>query len=183
MMLCFPSLIIQKNLAIQIVIGRPSEYSEMTTKQHTLRRTSNRSNLLAGFSLIEVLIAITIVGLLAAISYPSFQNSMIKSRRAEGKTALLDLQQRMERFFLDRNSYTTATIGSGDSTTDVLPSNLTENGRYALQISATSNTPPSYTIQAVPQPPQNADTECGTLTLNSQGVRGISGTGQVSNCW
>ena len=155
----------------------------MITVKSSLRLKKERSDPASGFSLIEVLIAITIVGLLAAISYPRFQNSMIKSRRAEGKTALLDLQQRMERFFLDRNSYTTATIGSGNSTTDVLSSNLTENGRYTLQISATSNTPPSYTIQAVPQPPQNADTECGTFTLNSKGIRGISGTGQVSTCW
>lgn len=183
MMLSFPDLIIQNNLAIQIVIGRSSEYSEMTTATNSLRMLKNHSNLRSGFSLLEVLIAITIVGLLAAISYPSFQNSLIKTRRAEGKTALLDLQQRMERFFLDRNSYTTATIGSGNSSTDVLSSNLTENGRYTLQISATSNTPPSYTIQAVPQAPQNADTECGTFTLNSQGVRGITGAGQISSCW
>lgn len=133
-----------------------------------------------GFSLIEVVIVIAILGILVAIAYPSYLTYVTKTRRSEGKTALLDLQQRMERFFLDRNSYTTATIGSGNATTDVLPTNLTENGLYTLQISATSNTPPSYTVQAVPK---NSDPECGTLTLNGQNVRGITGTGSVGACW
>lgn len=135
---------------------------------------------LRGFSLLEVIIVIAIIGLLVAIAYPSYLSYVTKTRRSEGKTALLDLQQRMERFFLDRNTYTTATIGTGNASTDVLPTNLTENGRYTLQIAASSNTPPSYTLQAVPQ---NPDPECGTFTLNGQNIRGITGSGTVGACW
>lgn len=162
------------------MIGRLSEYSYMNTTLLCFSRQSTHPMRMRGFSLIEVVIVIAILGLLVAIAYPSYLSYVTKTRRSEAKTALLDLQQRMERFFLDRNTYTTATIGSGNASTDVLPTNLTENGRYTLQISATSNTPPSYTIQAIPQ---GADPECGTFTLNGQGVRGITGTGTIGACW
>ena len=68
---------------------------------------------LGGFTLIELMVAIAIIGILAAIAFPSYQDSVRKSKRAEGKAALLDLQNRLERYFIDRNSYATACIGSG----------------------------------------------------------------------
>lgn len=162
------------------MIDRLSEYSYMNTTQHFFTHQSTYPMRKRGFTLIELVIVIAILGLLVSIAYPSYLSYVIKTRRSEAKTALLDLQQRMERFFLDRNTYTTATIGSGDASTDVLPTNLTENGRYTLQILATSNTPPSYTLQAVPQ---IADPECATFTLNGQNIRGITGTGTVGTCW
>ncbi len=147
----------------------------------SVRTEIYRRHRIHGFTLLEVMIALVIVAILAAIAYPSYRDSVTRTRRAEGKAALLDLANRMERYFIDRNTYATATIAAG-ATTDVLGSNLTENGYYQMQIQAQAAT--TYTIRAVPQGQQATnDATCGNLTLTNAGVKGISGGGNAQDCW
>ncbi len=64
-----------------------------------------RTSRFSGFTLIELMIAVMIIGILAAVAYPSYQDSINKSRRAEGKSALLKAAQVLERWYTDNNTY------------------------------------------------------------------------------
>ncbi len=128
-----------------------------------------------GFTLIEVMIALAIISILAAIAIPSYQSSVLKGGRAEGKSALLDTAQRLERCFSEFNAYNNANCPSFPNPVP------TENGRYAIAFSAVTAT--TYTLQAMPQSAQAGDTQCGTLTLNQAGAKTESGTGTVAECW
>lgn len=129
-----------------------------------------------GFTLIEIVTAIVIVGILAAMAYPSYVSQIQKSRRSDAKQALASAAQALERYFTEQNTYQTATLGSSG----VYPSTST-NGDYALSITAQTQT--TYSLQAVPGGKQAGD-QCGTFTLNEQGVQGVSGgTLTAANCW
>lgn len=141
-----------------------------------------------GFSLIELMVVVVIVGILVAVAYPSYINHITKSRRSDGQTALLDLANRMERYFSENHTYATATIAAGNAATDVLGSNLSPEQWYTISIPAKSAF--AYTIQATPRNAQaTEDTLCQSLTLNNLGQKGITAgpagnpTGTADNCW
>lgn len=137
----------------------------------------------AGFTLIEILVAVTILAIIAAIALPIYQDKIYKGRRADAKTALADLGNRMERYYAQNNTYATATIASGVSTTDVLASAASAGTTYTLSIVSAGTTATTWTIQAAPTGAQSSDTLCGTLSLTSTNVKTISGTGTASQCW
>ncbi len=128
-----------------------------------------------GFSLIELLVVVTIVGILAAVALPAYQNYVLEGGRAEGKVDLLNAAQRLERCFTEFNAY------NNGSCPDFNPAENTENGRYAISLSAVAST--TYTLQAIPQGGQANDKKCKTLTLTQTGAKGESGTGTVAECW
>ena len=134
-----------------------------------------------GFSFIELLITMVIVGILASISYPSYQNYIIRAHRMDGQSALLDLACRMETYYSKHGSWETATIGTGKST-DVLSKRQSPEGWYILSLLHLTDT--TYTLQATPNHWQ--DPRCQSLTLTNSGVKGVMaakmGTG-VSQCW
>ena len=66
----------------------------------------------AGFTLIEVMIVVAIVGILAAVAYPSYIDSVRKGKRAEARAALMNLLQQQERYFTQNNSYETFAVGA-----------------------------------------------------------------------
>jgi type IV pilus assembly protein PilE len=132
---------------------------------------------LRGFSLLELAITVAIIALLAGIAFPSYQQQILKTRRSEGKAALLQAAAREEQFFLDNRTYTADLRQLGYKANPA----FSEQGYYqirTLDVNATG-----YTLQAIPQGSQAADTFCGTLTLTSLGAKGVSGTGSVTDCW
>lgn len=139
-----------------------------------------------GFSLIELLIVLLIVGILSLISYPGYREYLIRAHRNEGQTALLDLANRMERYYLDHKTYKTATIGTGTSS-DLLSTIATNNHWYNLSIHLATNA--TYQLIATPAKEQAKDLLCQTLTLNNYGSKGISvgpagiPTGTARECW
>ena len=143
-------------------------------------RAHTRRN--AGFTLLELMIVVAAIAILAAIVLPSYQDAVYKGRRADGTTALLDLANRLQRYYSENDTFASATIAAGNSTTDVLASATSPQGHYTLSFQAQAvNT---YTIQAAPAGAQAGDTKCGTLTLTSASIRGRSGTEpDVSRCW
>src|SRR5256886_14322694 len=128
-----------------------------------------------GFSLIEVVIACAAVAILSAIALPSYLGSVQKSRRAEAKSALVGAAGQMERYFTERGTYATATLGGGG----VYPA-TTQNGYYTLSLA--NLTVSTYTLRATPAGAHGGD-PCGTLTHTDQGVKAGTGTLSVSQCW
>lgn len=122
-----------------------------------------------GFTLIEVLIALAIIGIIAAVGYPSYGEYVKKTRRADAQLALMNATQSMERCRTTAFSYANCT----------LPANLqtSEEGNYAITVTSTAST---YLLTATAQNTQATDVDCPTLTMNDQGVQGHTGTGP---CW
>ncbi|HRY15792.1 MAG TPA: type IV pilin protein [Candidatus Competibacteraceae bacterium] len=154
--------------------------------------------ILKGFTLIELMIALAIMAIVAAIAYPSYQNSVRKSRRADARAVLLQAAQFMERFYTQNFRY--------DRTQAVppvpvaLPANLqqspTDGGTAYYLIALDPANPPTqntFVLQATAQPAggQNQD-RCGgvgvvTLELNQAGQKGVNGAFNtpaiIQDCW
>ena len=133
-----------------------------------------------GFTLIEVLVVVVIVGVLMAVALPSYENSMQKGRRSDAKAALLDVANRQESFMLDNNTYTTDLTDLGFATNP----HISEEEHYSVTAAACASgaIDRCYTITAVARSgsPQVKD-GCGSLILDSNGDKSVSG--YDSDCW
>jgi type IV pilus assembly protein PilE len=123
-----------------------------------------------GFTLIELMIVVAVIGILAAIAYPSYTDSVKKSRRSDAKAALISFVGAMERFYTENNTYVGAAAGT------VFPSEAPIDGNtkyYDLSISVQSET--AFTLKATGKNGQESDkvggTSCKELTITSVGVR------------
>ena len=143
-----------------------------------------------GFTLIEIMVTVAVVGILLAIALPAYQEQIRKGRRAEAKTALLKTMQLQERFYTASPNATysdsvstlyniAGTIYSGENpaalswyviTTDITDCGAGETLQTCVRVVATPRA--GY-----------VDDNCGVLTLNSRGVRTESGTRDVAYCW
>lgn len=127
-----------------------------------------------GFTLIELMIALAIVALLAAVAFPSFQGSVRKGRRAEALTALSALQQAQERWRGNNSNYTTTlanTAGSGAVPNGLGVAGTTPTGYYTIAVTDTSEIGYTATATAVSGTSQAQDGDCTVM-----GVRLSSGT-------
>lgn len=133
---------------------------------------------LHGFSLIELMIVVVIIGILAAIAYPGYQQHVRTSNRADAAANLLALSQSMERFFTERGSYLDA--GGNPPVLDFTTSpRNAANPKYNIALAATVNT---YTLTATTAGPQVADNaKCGNLSVNQVGIR-CAFPGAVQHC-
>jgi type IV pilus assembly protein PilE len=153
----------------------------MKNAHHSIREafTSTRQR---GVTLIELMITIVIVGILASIAVPSYQNYVRQAARAEAKGILLETVQ-----FLERN-YTTANRYDEDSSGDdiVLPFDTSpKSGTAKYDIEFDDLTAQSYILQAVPTL-AFPDPDCGTLTISHTGAQtanDISTPAILATCW
>lgn len=124
-----------------------------------------------GFTLIEVMIVVAIIGILAAIAYPSYTDSVRKSRRTEGTGKILELANRMERCFTTQGTYTgCAAIGTEP----------TENGYYSVVTAAP--TAATYTITATPAGAQAGDAgDCPSMSITETGAK--TPLIDTNRCW
>lgn len=131
-----------------------------------------------GFTLIELMIAVAVIGILAAVAYPSYQEYLRKSRRTDAKIALMQAAQSMERYYTERMTFVGAAAGT------VFPT-ASGDGYYTLSFAA-APTASAFSILAAPVSggPQQSD-KCGTYTLNQLGAQGVGVDAILSStaCW
>lgn len=122
----------------------------------------------SGFTLIELMITVAIVGILAAIAYPSYQKYVLSSRRAEAQSEMLKIQLGMEKWRANNNAYSSdLSVNTG----------FTGNTAY-YTYSITNASASTYTINAAAQGSQTRDAGCTALTLDQSGAKTPS-----SGCW
>jgi type IV pilus assembly protein PilE len=119
-----------------------------------------------GFTLIELIVAVTIVGILAAIAIPSYREYVIRGHRRAAQAAMMDIATQQQQFFVANRAY----AGSVNDLGYVLPTEVAQN--YTAAVVADAGPPPGFTITFTPQGGQTSD---GNLTLNSNGVKGPAG--------
>jgi len=126
-----------------------------------------------GMTLIELMIVIAILGIIVALGYPSYQEQMRKTRRAEGMSELLELADRMERHYSDVGTYDQA--DGSDMTAAAIFKATTSGGYYTLSVDAGTNNV-SYTIRATPVAGTTQATDkCHTFIYNSLGQKSVTG--------
>lgn len=125
------------------------------------------NNLNKGFTLVELLIVVMIIGILAAIAVPAYNSSVLKGKRSDGKTALMDATSRLEQFYLDNKSYTADMTQLGYSAAANVDSS---DGYYKLKIGGCPIAS-CYVVTAIAQGSQADDKDCNPMTVNSLGVK------------
>ncbi len=125
-----------------------------------------------GITLIELLVAVAIVGILTAIAYPSYQGQVLKARRTEGQALLLDVAGRQEQYFSNNKTFTTDMTQLGYATDPA----LSENGYYSVDALAgsTNSIATSYVATAARLGGQTGDTVCFDFTVDSTGHRNMT---------
>ncbi len=135
---------------------------------------------LNGFSLIELMVTVAIIGILAAVALPSYQNHVMQSNRAVAKAILLENAQFMEQFYTENSRYD-QTPGGVAVALPIAQSPRPGGGAIQYNISLQAVALNTFTLQAIPAGSMAGDV-CGTLTLANTGLQGASG-GTVAQCW
>jgi len=140
-----------------------------------------------GFTLVELMVTVSIVGILGAVVYPSYLGQLQKSRRSDAKVLLSELMNRQDVFKSNYGVYTTVITATSGCTDAVCGLNLgsanSKEGYYAATAAAgpTGSINSSVTITAaIVSGGKQAGDACGSFTFTSTGVKGVSGTG---DCW
>ena len=130
-----------------------------------------------GVSLLQLLVVLAIIGVLAGLAIPAYDNQIRKARRADAKTALSELANQQVEYLLNHSVYSTTfpPLGYGNTST---------NGFYTLTLTAIGST--SFTIDGTATGSQANDTDCANFRVTNTGARTATNSGNLdntSNCW
>ncbi|MBA6362180.1 MULTISPECIES: type IV pilin protein [unclassified Colwellia] len=126
-----------------------------------------------GFTLLELMISVAVVGILASIAYPSYIDNISRANRSEGQRELLRLASLQEQYFIDHRAYTTDMKKLGASADPY----ITDSGFYSIDAVVVGVT---YTLKATARGTQATnDSSCLTLSVTDSGQK----TATSTNCW
>lgn len=146
-----------------------------------------------GFTLMELMIAVAIVGILAAIAYPSYVDIVVGNNRAVAHSALAELVSQQESYFIQNQKYANNVRDLGFPSSPIglrnnggyidLDKKSSNDAIYELQVSPGDPFSGDYNfkVEAVPANIQTRDSGCGTLFITASGKRGATGSGD--DCW
>lgn len=131
----------------------------------------------AGFTLIELMIAVAIVSLLATVALPTYREQMRKSRRAEAQAYVMAVAARQSQFLVDTRAYSDSLVPLGVP----MPANVAS--AYNVSLAASAGPPPTFTVTATPKNDQ-VNEACGTLAIDHGGSKSATKGGTaVQGCW
>lgn len=138
----------------------------------------------SGVTLLELMMVVAVVGILAAIAYPSYRDQVIRSNRTEAKTALEETALALEKCFTRFMSYANFASCPAANQFQAGGSFNTANGRYQITGDIDAATPTQFALTATPLGAQLSDTKCMSFTLDERGVRGVDGGSEpATKCW
>ncbi|AYH45039.1 pilus assembly protein PilE [Azoarcus sp. DN11] len=123
------------------------------------------------------MIVVAIIGILAAVAYPSYQSYLVRANRSVATAHLLDIATRQQQYRLDARTFGSLTdIGMGTPPSDV-------SKYYDVSIAGVPSAT-AFTVQAAPKGSQlTGDTKCGILSIDQAGTKTVSGSGSAADCW
>ncbi len=124
-----------------------------------------------GFTLVELMITVAIVGILASIAVPMYGDYLMESRRTDAQVALMNMAALQERYYLQNNTY------ASNSDIDQVGGSSTDRGYYTLSITSADASAFTLKASAVSGKPQENDTACPAIYLSSTGAK------TPSECW
>ena len=142
-----------------------------------------------GFTLIELMITVAVIGILAAVAYPSYTQYIVRANRSAAQSFMYSVANKQEQYMLDARTY----AGALSELNITVPSEV--SSKYTITVSCTMPTvtgtctaatgTPAYVITGTPTGNQATnDTKCGIVTLNQLGAKTEGGTASAaSDCW
>jgi type IV pilus assembly protein PilE len=133
-----------------------------------------------GFTLLELLVVIVVLGLLLSIAVPNYSAYVERSRRSDARSALLEIASAQERIYFERNQYT-------GTVTDVWSHQIggkavSSEGFYEIEVVLTDKDPNRFTATARVQGKQAGDADCTSFSIDDTGLKSATGD-TATECW